>query len=198
METIKSKFDSTTVYKVAAESVTISKDGEDMKIPIRLIPKMIERFIPGIKAELQDIYEKNLPEEEKTPEQIPCAECGKLFMKRRAKKYCSDICSRKAAAKRNAERYRKAAEEKRANGVEIDCAYCGKSFVIYDGFNAKYCSAKCRAAVHREEKKSTYEKEKKRKISQCGEIEKEARKIGLHYADIQKQETLAMIGKIQL
>lgn len=198
METIKSKFDKDTVYKVTDKAVTISKDGEDMKIPIRQIPKMAGTFIPEIKAELLDIYEKNLPEEK--PTEIPCAICGKLFPKQGRKRVCSHECRKKSLVRQNAERRKKAAEEKRKNGVEKVCKYCGKKFVLHDSFNQEYCTVKCRDAIKNADRKSTFEtkREKKKKISQCGEIERNARKIGLRYADIQKQETLAMVGSIKI
>lgn len=41
-------------------------------------------------------------------------------------------------------------------------------------------------------------KEKKKRVSQVAEIERKARAQGLRYADIQKAETLAMIGKIKV
>ena len=87
-----------------------------------------------------------------------------------------------------------------------DCPICGRRF--YSVKSKKYCTTECcqegnrrYARKRQEELKSTKNdnllKENIRK-SNAGKIEREARKRGLHYADIQKQKTLAMIGRIEI
>lgn len=65
---------------------------------------------------------------------------------------------------------------------------------------------KCKARFKRQEHevrcpactKTDPPKENKKRVSQVAEIERKARAQGLRYADIQKAETLAMIGRIKI
>ena len=88
------------------------------------------------------------------------------------------------------------------------CLYCGKPFLA-EMTHRKYCSDKCcyeqqnatarsRREEIREMRKARESKRKKKHVSKLTEKEREMRKIGLHYADIQKKETLAMVGRIQI
>lgn len=84
-----------------------------------------------------------------------------------------------------------------------DCPICGTRF--YKVRSNIYCTPECAAEANRRKTKKRNEllkevriipEEPKMRISEAGRIEREARKKGLHYADIQKAETLAMIGRI--
>lgn len=196
MEKIRSKFDDETIYKVTDKAVTISRNGDELKIPIGLIPQMSAPFIGEIQAELFEFYDKKYPE-------VPCPVCNKPMRQFHNKKYCSPECQSEA---NNKKRKRTCAEEtakKREKGLEKECAYCGEKFILYDNFHTKYCSPECKkgaATKQRNTQRSTtyQEKKKKKRKSQLDNILKEARSKGLSYADIQKQETLAMVGGIKI
>lgn len=81
------------------------------------------------------------------------------------------------------------------------CPLCETLF--YKAKSNIYCSPECSKEANRRNSLK-YQKALKKsnsiepdiRISNAGEIEREARKKGLRYADIQKAETLAMIGRI--
>lgn len=150
MKIVQSKFDAETIYKVTDNAVTISRNGDEMKFPIYLIP-VVANPLPlpqEIKDELFEFFDKKYPE-------VSCSICGKPMRQIGKRKYCSDEC--------------------RKNAIAIQ------------------------REAQASERRTAYQKAKtKKKISQCGEIERKARKIGLRYADIQKQETLAMVGRIKI
>lgn len=82
-----------------------------------------------------------------------------------------------------------------------ECPICNTRF--YKAKSNIYCSSECSKEANRRNAKK-YQKALRKdnsaepniRISNAGEIEREARKKGLRYADIQKAETLSMIGRI--
>ncbi len=86
-----------------------------------------------------------------------------------------------------------------------DCPICDTRF--YNVRANIYCTPECAKEANRrnmrkhqallKEARKTLAEPKIRK-SEAGRIEREARKKGLHYADIQKQKTLAMVGGIEI
>ncbi len=85
------------------------------------------------------------------------------------------------------------------------CEICGKEFTPKAG-NAKFCSEECRKQrekfyiENRKPRKREPEIKPKEKVrpSKAFDIEAEARKEGKHYADIQKEQTLKMVGKVEI
>lgn len=78
---------------------------------------------------------------------ITCPVCGKKFVSKKGKKYCSDDCRRKAEKKRNRERYQKL-KGKLSEGKIVKCSCCGKEFNTKNG-GSKYCSKDCRLIMSR-------------------------------------------------
>lgn len=78
---------------------------------------------------------------------ITCPVCGKKFVSKKGKKYCSDDCRRKAEKKRNRERYQKL-KGKLSEGKIVKCGCCGKEFNTKNG-GSKYCSKDCRLIMSR-------------------------------------------------
>lgn len=78
---------------------------------------------------------------------ITCPVCGKKFVSKKGKKYCSDDCRRKAEKKRNRERYQKL-KGKLSEGKIVKCGCCGKEFNTKEG-GSKYCSKDCRLIMSR-------------------------------------------------
>lgn len=78
---------------------------------------------------------------------ITCSVCGKKFVSKKGKKYCSDDCRRKAEKKRNRERYQKL-KGKLSEGKIVKCGCCGKEFNTKNG-GSKYCSKDCRLIMSR-------------------------------------------------
>lgn len=78
---------------------------------------------------------------------ITCPVCGKKFVSKKGKKYCSDDCRRKAEKKRNRERYQKL-KGKLSEGKTVKCGCCGKEFNTKNG-GSKYCSKDCRLIMSR-------------------------------------------------
>ena len=84
-----------------------------------------------------------------------------------------------------------------------NCPLCSTRF--YKAKSNIYCSLECSREANRRNARK-YQKalnksnsvEPSIRISNAGEIEREARENGLHYADIQKQKTLAMVGGIKI
>ena len=78
---------------------------------------------------------------------ITCPVCGKKFVSKKGKRYCSDDCRRKAEKKRNRERYQKL-KGKLSEGTIVKCGCCGKEFNTKNG-GSKYCSKDCRLIMSR-------------------------------------------------
>ena len=86
------------------------------------------------------------------------------------------------------------------------CPICSTRFYVATA--RIYCTPECSAEANRRnaQKNNAIVKgvhadnldEPNIRKSNAGKIEREARKRGLHYADIQKQKTLAMVGGIKL
>ena len=73
--------------------------------------------------------------------------------------YCSDRCESLANAPRRAARiaaFVKARSEERADNRETNCEHCGKPIEAKRS-TMRFCSVKCRVAVHRVKEKSGHE-----------------------------------------
>lgn len=111
-----------------------------------------------------------------------CLYCGKPFTTNsKQKMMCSDICKRS----RNRE----------LNSIPVDeyCLVCGKVFQKSKNSSRQTCSNECKKNLW---SKSTRERKKANQHS-LAKTEGLAREKGLHYADIQKQKTLAMVGGVK-
>lgn len=79
---------------------------------------------------------------------VTCPTCGKKFVSKKGKRYCSDDCRRKAEKKRNRERYQQF-KGKLSEGKIVKCGCCGKEFNTKNG-GSKYCSKDCRLIMSRQ------------------------------------------------
>ncbi len=96
------------------------------------------------------IFGKNRRQEARIAQEsvkVACPVCGKKFVSKKGKKYCSDDCRRKAEKKRNRERYQKL-KGKLSEGTIVKCGCCGKEFNTKNG-SSKYCSKDCRLIMSR-------------------------------------------------
>lgn len=122
-----------------------------------------------------------------------CPECGRVFIStRKSAIMCSNTCKNERQAQRNKQ------------PVEDVCVECGHSFIKPYISKRRTCSKEClskyKSKTIKESVNASAEelnREKKEKKSNIVKIEKDARKNGLHYADIQKQKTLAMVGSVK-
>lgn len=78
---------------------------------------------------------------------VACPTCGKKFVSKKGRKYCSDDCRRKAEKKRDRERYQQL-KGKLSQGKIVECSCCGKEFNTKNG-GSKYCSKDCRLIMSR-------------------------------------------------
>lgn len=110
-----------------------------------------------------------------------CPVCGKTFVKTRDDKmYCSRKCT---------QYYHRHKPQ--------TCVVCGNEFIGSDG--KKYCSKECkRKGMVRVYQGRRIEKQEEpiKRESRLMEKERAARQQGLHYADMQKAETLQMVGVV--
>lgn len=79
---------------------------------------------------------------------VTCPTCGKKFVSKKGKRYCSDDCRRKAEKKRDRERYQQL-KGKLSQGKTVKCGCCGKEFNTKNG-GSKYCSKDCRLIMSRQ------------------------------------------------
>lgn len=79
---------------------------------------------------------------------VTCPTCGKKFVSKKGKRYCSDDCRRKAEKKRDRERYQQL-KGKLSEGKIVKCGCCGKEFNTKNG-GSKYCSKDCRLIMSRQ------------------------------------------------
>lgn len=119
-----------------------------------------------------------------------CPVCGKTFTTTRNR---AQMCSIECRTERN----------RTLNRQKVDavCVVCGKDFQKSKNSSRNTCSQKCFKIYTPKRISEGMTKEparKKEKKCNIVKIEKEARKNGLHYADIQKQKTLAMVGGVKL
>ena len=169
--------ESTVTYVVAKAYVRVVGDGQH--IPYTRIPETVKDWAEPMKSEMIGFYEDRFP-------MVECEVCGKPFRKIRHAVTCSPACSH---ARANAK-----AEEI----VECDCTVCGKTFTKRRHQQKYTCSPQCTKEFGKAHQGTIDRTKKKKKKDQIVKIEKDARKKGLHYADIQKQKTLAMVGGVKL
>ena len=111
-----------------------------------------------------------------------CLHCGKPFTTdNKIKVTCSNEC--------RVERNRQ-----NANARVLDhCVVCGKPYEKARYSVKTTCGEECRKVLW-----DNTRTDKKKKKDGVVAIEKAARKKGLRYADIQKQQTLAMVGGVKV
>lgn len=172
---VQSKFDPSTYYVVTSKYVRICRDGDKMTMSYTQLPEQAKRFRQEIQEELMAIYTQKHP-------LISCGWCGKQFHEGANKRYCSKECSHAAKS----EKIRQAQRHQLQT-----CVWCGKTFEGYG--KRKYCSATCKkenmAAQKTEEFRPTQESHLQEKLQL-------AESKGMTYAEMQKQETLKMVGKV--
>jgi len=172
---VQSKFDPATYYVVTSKYVRICRDGDKMTISYGQLPEQAKRFMPEIQEELMAIYTQKHP-------LVSCKWCGKPFHEGANKLYCSDECKHAAGNERS--RLRQCVQFQ-------TCVWCGKEFQGYNG--RKYCSKACKkesmSANRKEDTRGTWESHLQEKLQQ-------AEAQGMTYAEMQKAETLKMVGKV--
>ncbi len=102
---------------------------------------------------------------------IPCKLCGKMFHKGSKRRYCSPECSDKAN--------RINMREKQLQH-KVVCKRCGQTFT--GRVDKRFCSPEC--------------KKKKKWESHLQEKLQLAEANGTTYAEMQRQETLKMVGRV--
>ena len=131
-------------------------------------------------------------EKNQEPKTCICAYCGKEFQTLHITKYCGKECVNKARLERD-----------RVDHPEKACKVCGTIFKPKNS-RAEYCSKKCQKKLYGEKQARSYAVksgiaiEYKHKPSKIDKIEKKARAKGLHYADLQKRETVDMYARVEL
>lgn len=78
---------------------------------------------------------------------VTCPVCGKKFVAKKKRVYCSDDCKKKAVKKRDQERYQQL-KGKLSEGKIVKCGCCGKKFNTKNG-GSKYCSKDCQLIMSR-------------------------------------------------
>jgi hypothetical protein len=156
--------------------------GDEGQIPYTKILEAAKNYPEPMHSEMVEIYNKRFPLTE-------CAICGKTYNRMNASVTCSPACSWE---------YKRAYMNKRNNAeVECDCTVCGKTFIKKRHQQKYVCSPEC-AKEFGKAHDGKIDRTKKKHKSQVGKIEKDARKRGLHYADIQKQKTLELVGGVEI
>lgn len=175
---MQSKVDPYTFYTVTSSYVRICRHGDKLTMSYMQIPEQAKRFNPKIQEELMGFYKDKHP-------LIPCPHCGKLFRKEKGRKYCCQECQDEAAKKRKREREK--------NPKERECKWCGKVFVTTN--YQQFCSNDCRNA-DAETKKQERSEFRKTKQGHLDEKLKQAAAAGTSYAEMQRHETLKMVGRV--
>lgn len=176
-----SKVDPDTYYVIVGGYVKMRRHGDCLTIPYGQIPEQAKRFKPEIEEELMGFYRDKFPAR-------PCKICGKPFHATAVRWYCSPECSKEANRRNNR------ASAERIMRQEKQCQYCGKT---YTGTGRKYCSDTCqKAATAIKQRETVGKKKNKKRKSQLDKKLKLAEAKGTTYAEMQKQETLKMVGKV--
>lgn len=121
-----------------------------------------------------------------------CAFCGKSFETVHRPKYCGKVCRDNAKA-----------EAAKADHPEKACKVCGKIFKPKQ-LRAEYCSKQCQKKLYSQRQAKRYAVEAgisleyEHKPSHIDNKERYARAKGLHYADLQKMETIQMFARVEL
>lgn len=176
---IFSKVDPDTYYVSTTSYVRITRNGDKLTIPNQQIPVWAERFNDAIKAELLEIYDQKHP-------LIKCARCGKEFRKVNTAKYCSPTCMQEEHRERMRVRSRDYKQTYK------QCEWCGKNF--HPSRYGKCCSEECHEKKRAADRHEEYLPETRK--SQLAAKLKQAESQGMTYAEMQRQETLKMVGRV--
>ena len=171
---VQSRVDPDTYYTVTTKYVSVRRHGDRLTMQYMQIPEQAKRFKPEIQEELMAIFTEKHPLTE-------CVYCGHKFYKENGRKYCGSECYEKAQS-----------ENAQKNGKkEHPCSWCGKLFVGYT--NTKYCGAECkkegRQSKKKEDTRPTWKNHLQEKLQQ-------AEAQGMTYAELQKQKTLDLVGRV--
>lgn len=168
-------------YMVGKSYLRVRGYGDGSVVQYNKIPEVVKDWEEPMRSEMMEFYNDRYP-------LIECKICGKKFNRIRTSVTCSVECSHELA------------NEKINQKVECDCCVCGKTFLKRRHQQRYTCSPECTRAFGRVRSNTVDQKERRKKKhkSHLVKIEKDARKKGLHYADIQKQKTLAMVGGIEI
>lgn len=123
-----------------------------------------------------------------TDKEKVCPVCNKTFIGSTRKKYCSTECNVKAQLLRA-----------KVVQKEKPCKVCGKVFMPGTA-KAVYCSKQCSVKDYTRRKAIEEGRpvEMVYKPSHIDDRERYARSKGLHYADLQKRETIQMFARVEL
>lgn len=168
-------------YMVGKTYIRVHGYGDGSEIAYIRIPETVKDWDEPMKSEMMEFYNNRYP-------LIECKICGKVFNRIRTGITCSPECSHKLAY------------ENMTKLIECDCSVCGKTFLKRRHQQKYTCSPECTKEFGKAHSGTVDHatRKKKKKKSQIVKIEKEARKNGLHYADIQMQKTLEMVGGVKL
>ena len=121
-----------------------------------------------------------------------CAFCGRSFETVHRSKYCGKECRDKAKL-----------QAALVDHPERHCKVCGKLFKPKTS-RGEYCSKQCQKKLYSQRQAKRYAVEAgisleyEHKPSHIDNIERYARAKGLHYADLQKRETIQMFARVEL
>lgn len=143
--------------------------------------------------ECRDIRRKQKESEQNAQIKVcVCAFCGKSFETVHRSKYCGKECRDKAKL-----------QAALVDHPERHCKVCGKLFKPKNA-RGEYCSKQCQKKLYSQRQAKRWATqagislEYEHKPSHIDNIEKYARAKGLRYADLQKQETIQMFGRVEL
>ena len=104
METVQSKIDDLTTYKLVGNHITVDRDGESVKFKINN-SEMISRFREEIQSEINELID--------IAKGCNCEECGKRYIRiSHNSKYCCDTCKEIAKDRRYKRWYAEKGREK--------------------------------------------------------------------------------------
>ena len=177
-----SKVDPDTYYTVTSIYIRMVRHNDKLTIPWGQIPEQAKRFRPDIQEELMAFYTERHPI-------IICPNCGKQFRKEGNKKYCCEKCQYTAARERK--------KEAEKTPKERECKWCGKTFVSLK-YN-QFCNNDCRNKHESAKKQKKNDEQSEFRQTRQGHLNEKMQQAavqGISYAELQKQETLDLVGRV--
>lgn len=134
-----------------------------------------------------------------------CIECGRPFLSKNGRTYCSDLCRYNANNRRSKEKYQ--LTKKKPKEHTVTCGCCGKKFKTTI-VSRKYCSAECgeimkkRVSAEHNRKKRKREQELLAKrivvpIDGIDAVAAAARDAGMSYGQLKAMEFLERQERIR-